>query len=65
MMEFFTSSSISMAFCISAEFPIATVEGLWIMIMDTGLTSTVSPAIAMTEAADAARPSILIVTFPG
>ena len=65
MMESFTLPSISMAFCISAVSPIATVMGLWIIIMDTGLTSTFVPAIAMTLAADAAMPSILTVTSWG
>ena len=64
MMESFTLPSISMAFCISAVSPIATVMGLWIIIMETGLTSTFVPAIAMTDAALAAMPSILTVTLP-
>ena len=53
-----------MAFSISEASPIATVTGLWIIIMDTGDTSTFVPAIAITEAADAAMPSILTVTLP-
>ena len=44
---------------------IATVMGLWIIIMDTGDTSTRVPAIAITLAADAAMPSILTVTLRG
>ena len=65
MMESLTLDSISMAFCISAVSPIATVIGLWIIIMDTGDTSTRVPAIAITLAADAAMPSILTVTLWG
>mgnify|MGYP006887419401 CR=1 FL=1 len=38
--------------------------GLWIIIMDTGDISTFVPAMAMTEAALAAMPSIFTVTFP-
>ena len=56
---------ISMAFCISAVSPMATVMGLWIIIMDTGDTSTFVPAIAITEAALAAIPSIFTVTLCG
>ena len=40
------------------------VAGLWIIIMETGDISTFVPAIAMTEAAEAAMPSILTVTLP-
>ena len=64
MMDSFTSESISMAFCISAWSPQAMVAGLWIISMETGDTRTVSPAMAMTDAADAAMPSIFTVTFP-
>lgn len=64
MMLSFTSSSMAMAFCISAVSPMATVAGLWIISMDTGDTSTLVPAIAITLAADAAIPSILTVTLP-
>ena len=64
MMLSYTSESMAMAFSISAASPIATVTGLWIIIMDTGDTSTFVPAIAMTEAAEAAMPSILTVTLP-
>ena len=59
-----TDSSISMAFCISLWSPKAMVAGLWIIIMETGEISTFVPAIAMTEAAEAAIPSILTVTLP-
>ena len=38
---------------------------LWIIIMLTGLICTSFPAIAITDAADAAIPSIFTVTFPG
>ena len=55
---------MAIAFCISAVSPKAMVAGLWIIIMDTGDTHTFVPAIAMTDAADAAMPSILTVTFP-
>ena len=64
MMLSFTSFSISMALAISLWSPIAMVAGLWIIIMDTGDICTESPAIAMTDAADAAMPSIFTVTFP-
>ena len=37
---------------------------LWIIIIATGLISTFVPAIAITEAAEAARPSIFTVTLP-
>ena len=65
MMDSFTLSSISMAFFISAESPETNVSGLWTIIIPTGLISTIVPAIAMTDAADAARPSIFTVTSPG
>ena len=64
MMESFTLESISMAFCISSELPNAVVIGLWIISMDTGDTSTFVPDIAMTDAAEAAIPSIFTVTSP-
>ena len=64
MMLSFTLSSISIALCISSALPNAAVKGLWIIIIETGDTYTASPAIAMTEAADAAIPSTLTVTFP-
>ena len=63
-MPSFTSLSISPAFCISLESPIATVIGLWIIIKLGGDISTVMPAIAMTEAADAASASTFTVTSP-
>ena len=50
--------------CISLVSPIAMVAGLWIIIIATGDTHTVSPAIAITDAAEAAMPSILTVTLP-
>ena len=43
----------------------ATVMGLWIMSMDTGDMRTLVPAMAMTDAADAAMPSIFTVTSWG
>ena len=51
-----------MAFCMSSWSPIAMVAGLWIIISAVGAISTSVPAIAMTDAADAAMPSILTVT---
>ena len=65
MMLSFTSESILIAFSISAVSPKATVAGLWIIIMETGETNTLVPAIAITLAAEAAMPSIFTVTFPG
>ena len=53
-----------MAFCISSLSPIATVKGLWIIMSAVGDISTFVPAIAMTDAAEAAMPSILTVTSP-
>ena len=53
-----------MAFCISAVLPKAMVMGLWIISMETGLISTRVPAMAITEAAEAAMPSIFTVTLP-
>ena len=53
-----TSESIYIALCISAVSPIATVMGLCIISIETGDISTLFPAIAMTEAALAAMPSI-------
>lgn len=54
MMDSLTSSSMAMAFCISAESPKAIVAGLWIISMDTGDTIILVPAIAITDAAEAA-----------
>ena len=65
MMDSFTSASISMAFCISAVSPNAAVIGLWIISIAVGAISTFVPAIAMTDAALAAKPSTLTVTSPG
>ena len=64
MIDYLTSSSIAMAFCISAVSPAAIVAGLWIIIIDTGDTITLFPAIAITDAALAAIPSIFTVTLP-
>ena len=55
---------MAIAFCISSLSPIATVKGLWIMSKLVGDMSTSVPAIAMTDAALAAIPSILTVTRP-
>jgi len=60
-----TSESIAMAFSISALSPMASVIGLWTMIIPTGEMSTFVPAMAITDAALAAMPSILTVTSPG
>ena len=65
MMESFTLSSMAMAFSISPASPQATVAGLWIIMVDTGDMRTLVPAIAMTEAALAAMPSIFTVTSWG
>ena len=65
MMESFTVSSISIAFCISPLFPVATVMGSWIIMQEVGAISTFVPAMAITDAADAAIPSILTVTSKG
>ena len=54
-----------MAFSISALSPMASVIGLWTMIIPTGEMSTFVPAMAITDAALAAMPSILTVTSPG
>ena len=48
----------------SAASPKMTVAGLWIIIMATGDITISSPAMAITEAALAAMPSILTVTLP-
>ena len=58
------NSGISIAFCISAVSPIATVIGLCIISIETGDISTLFPAIAITLAALAAIPSIFTVTLP-
>ena len=63
-MDSLTSPSMSMAFCISAVLPKAMVMGLWIISMETGLISTRVPAMAITDAAEAAMPSIFTVTLP-
>ena len=65
MMDSFTSSSISMAFFISALSPMATVAGLCTIIIAVGAMRTLVPAIATTDAADAATPSILMMTSCG
>ena len=65
MMLSLTSSSIWMARRISSLSPMATVSGLWIIMVDTGDMSTRVPAMAMTDAAEAAMPSTLTVTSPG
>ena len=62
MMESLTASSMAMAFSISPASPQAMVAGLWIIIVDTGDISTLVPAMAITDAALAAMPSIFTVT---
>ena len=42
--------------------PKAAIDGLWIIIKAVGAILTFVPAMAITEAAEAAIPSILIVT---
>ena len=64
MMDALTSLRVAIAFSISFEFPIAMVMGSWIMSMATGLISTRSPAMATTEAAEAAIESIFTVILP-
>nr|DAK05374.1 MAG TPA: hypothetical protein [Caudoviricetes sp.] len=64
-MDSLTSFNMSMAFCISSVSPMAMVAGLCTIIMATGLMQTFVPAIAMTDAAEAARASILTVTSCG
>ena len=48
----------------SLAFPMAMVLGSWIISMATGDMRTLFPAMAITEAADAAMASILTVTVP-
>ena len=60
----FTSSSISPALCISLLSPMAIVIGLWIIIMPTGDIKTSVPAMAITDAAEAARASTFTRTSP-
>ena len=38
--------------------------GLWIIMRAVGAIRTLVPAMAMTDAAEAAMPSIFTVTFP-
>ena len=64
-MDSLTSSSTAIACSMSFFSPAAMVDGLWIISIPTGLMSVVSPAIATTDAADAAMPWIFTVTFPG
>ena len=64
MMLSLTSLSVLMAFSMSFALPIAMVIGSWIMSIPTGEISTRSPAMATTDAADAAIASILTVTLP-
>ena len=65
MMLSFTSSSSWMARRISSLSPMATVSGLWIIMTDTGDICTLVPAMAITEAALAAMPSMRTVTSAG
>ena len=56
---------MSMAFSISVWSPNAPVAGLWIIIRAVGAIRTLVPAIEITDAAEAAMPSILTVTSEG
>ena len=62
MIDSFTSFKVVIACSMAFAFPIAIVEGSWIMRSAVGLICTLSPAIAMTEAADAAMLAIFTVT---
>ena len=64
MMLAFTSFRVLIAFSISLALPMAMVIGSWTISMATGLIRTRSPAMATTEAADAAIASIFTVIFP-
>ena len=64
MMLSLTSLRVLMAFSMSLAFPMAMVLGSWIISMATGDMRTLFPAMAITEAADAAIASILTVTVP-
>ena len=64
MMLSLTSLSVAMALSMSLALPMAMVLGSWIISMATGDMRTLLPAIATTEAADAAIASILTVTAP-
>ena len=59
------ASGIALARSISALSPMAMVAGLCMTMYDTGDISTSAPAIAITLAALAAKPSIFTVTLPG
>ena len=54
-----------MAFCMSFASPLAFVQGLCTIMSAVGLMQTFVPAMATTDAADAARPSICTVTSAG
>ena len=64
MMLSLTSFKVVIAFSISAAFPMAMVIGSCTISMATGLINTLSPAMATTEAAEAAMASIFTVTLP-
>ena len=61
----FTLSSVSITFSISLALPMAMVEGSCSIRSAVGDICTTSPAIATTEAAEAAMDAILTVTPPG
>ena len=65
MIDSLTEASMSIARPSSASSPTAKVAGLWIIIIDTGDMATVDAAIAITDAAEAATPSMFTVTCPG
>ena len=62
MMLSLTSSSSWIALRISSLSPKAKVSGLWIIMREVGDIDTFVPAMAMTEAALAAMPSICTFT---
>ena len=61
----FTSLSVVIAFSISLALPMEIVEGSWIMRSAVGDICTRFPAIATTDAAEAAMLAIRTVTLPG
>jgi hypothetical protein len=57
-------SSMSAVSRRSFRLPIASTQALWIIRKPARAICTVSPAMAMIDAADAARPSTFTVTSP-
>ena len=64
MMLSFISARNVIVRSISCVSPMETVIGLWIINIPKGEISMVDPAIATTDAAEAAIPSIFTATFP-